>query len=117
MLMGDFNMNLLKRIIQFLDELYTNSFLPYINLPTRIMNLSETLKENIFCNKTNPEATARNITTQISDHFMQFLIQPSPFISNCEQTTKTLHCYKSFDKEQFRNDLSKIDQEHSKPLN
>ena len=40
---------------------------------------------------------------------MEFLIELSPFTSNREQTTKTWRCYKSFDKEQFRNDLSKID--------
>ena len=73
MLMGDFNMNLLnyntnKRITQFVHELYTNSFIPYINLPTRITNQSETLTDNIFYNKINPEATAGNITTSISDH-------------------------------------------------
>ena len=43
MLMGDFNTNFLnyntnKRITKFVDELYTNSFIPYINLPTRITN-------------------------------------------------------------------------------
>ena len=41
MLMGDFNMNLLnyntnKIITQFVDELYTKSYIPCINLPTRI---------------------------------------------------------------------------------
>ena len=43
MLMGDFNMNLLnyntnKRITQFVDELYTNSFIPYINLHKPFQN-------------------------------------------------------------------------------
>ena len=98
MLMGNFNMNLLnyntnKRITQFVDELYTNSFIPYINLPTRITNQSETLTDNIFYNKIYPEATAGNITTSISDHLMQFLIEPSPFTSNSEQTTKIWRCY------------------------
>ena len=56
MLMGDFNMNLLnyntnKRITQFVDKLYTNSFIPYINLPTTITNQSKTLIDNIFYNE------------------------------------------------------------------
>ena len=119
MLMGDFDMNVLnyntnKRITQFVNELYTNFFIPYINLPTRITNQSEALIENIFYNKINPEATAGNIITSISDHLMQFLIEPSPFPSNSKQTTKTC---KSFDKEQFRNDLSKIDWEQALELN
>ena len=118
MLMGDFNMNLLnyntnKRTTQFVDELYTNSFISYINIPTRITNQSETLIDNIFYNKINPEATARNITITISDHLMQFLVEPSPFTSNSERTTKTWRCYKSFDKEQFRNYLSQIDREQA----
>ena len=48
---------------------------------------------------------------------MQFLIEPSPFTSNSEQTIKTWHCYKSFDKEQSRNNLSKIDLEQAIELN
>ena len=53
MLMGNFNIlnyNANKRITQFLDELYANSFIPYINLQTRIMNQSITLTDNIFYN-------------------------------------------------------------------
>ena len=47
---------------------YTNSFIPYINLLTRIKKQSETLIDNTFYNKTNPEATAGNIATSILDH-------------------------------------------------
>ena len=122
MLMGDFNMILLnyntyERITQFVDKLHTNSFTPYINLPTRITNQSETLIDNIFYNKINPEATAGNITTSISGHLMQFLIDPSSFTRNSKQTTKTQCCYKSFGEEQFRDDLSKIDREQVLELN
>ena len=51
--MGDFNMNLLnnntnKTVTQFVDELYTNFFIPYINLPPRTTSHSETLTDNIF---------------------------------------------------------------------
>ena len=94
MVMEDFNMNLLsyntnKRTAQFLDKLCTNSFIPYINLPTKITNQVEAVTDNIFYNKINPEATAGNITTSIPDQLMQFLIELSPFTSNNEQTTKT----------------------------
>ena len=120
--MGDFKMNLLnyntiKRITQFVDKLCKNSFIPYINLPTRITNQSKTLIDNIFYNKINPKATARNITTSILDHLMQFLIEPSAFTSNSGQTTKTWRCYKNFDKEQLRNDLSQNDWEQALELN
>ena len=94
MVMGEFNMNLLnyntnKKITQFIDELYMNSFIPYINLTTRIPNQSKTLIDNIFYNKINQETTAGNITTSILDHVMQFLIEHSPYTSNSKQTTKT----------------------------
>ena len=48
---------------------------------------------------------------------MQFLIELAPFTSNSEQTTKTWCCSKSFDKEHFRNYLSKIDREQALELN
>ena len=48
---------------------------------------------------------------------MQFLIELSPFTSNSEQKTKPWCCYKSFDKQQFRNDLSKIDWQPALELN
>ena len=63
--------------------------MPYINRPTIITNQSETLIDNIFYNKINPEATAGNITNSISYHLMQFLKEPSPFTSNSKQATKT----------------------------
>ena len=47
MLLGDFNLNLLKynndkKITQIVDELYSNSSMLYIKLPTRITKDSET---------------------------------------------------------------------------
>ena len=98
--MGDFNMNLLsyntnKRVTQFVDELYISSFIPNINLPTRIMNQSETVIDNIVYNKINPEATAGIITTSILDHLKQILIEPSPFTSYSEEAIKTRCCYKA----------------------
>ena len=120
MVMGNFNMNLLsyntnKRIAQFLDELYTNSFIPYINLPTKITNQVEAVIDNIFYNKKDPEATAENITTSIPDQLMQFLIEPSPFTSNNEQTIKIGVDIKSL----IRNSLEMISPKliGTKPLN
>ena len=56
MLLGHFKLNQLnyntnRKVIQFLDELYTNSFIPYINCPTQITKQMETLINNIFYNK------------------------------------------------------------------
>ena len=54
-LMGDYNVNLLnvdKHIpsSDFLETLYSYSYLPLINKPTRINKNTATLIDNIFCN-------------------------------------------------------------------
>ena len=54
-LMGDFNTNFLqsdldKETSNFIDNIYSNSFFPTINLPTRITALYKTLIDNIFYN-------------------------------------------------------------------
>ena len=57
------NYNTNIRITQFVDELYRNSFIPYINLPTRITNQSKTLIGSIQKQLINPEAIAEYIAT------------------------------------------------------
>ena len=65
--MGDFNINLLNyenenKITEFLDGMCSNSFLPFITIPTRITPRSRTLIDNIFYNGTIQNTTAGNIT-------------------------------------------------------
>ena len=48
--------------------------LPYILHPTRVIDHSETVIDNIFSNNTSHEIISRNIFSQISDHFPQFTI-------------------------------------------
>ena len=53
--LGDFNINLLnyndhQPTNGFLDSLASNTFIPYILLPTRITSHSKTLIDNIFSN-------------------------------------------------------------------
>ena len=53
LIMGDFNINLLnynndKETITFLDSVFSNSFSPFITLPARVGNTSETLIDNIL---------------------------------------------------------------------
>ena len=52
--------------------------------------------------------TAGNISSIISDHLIQFLIEPSEFNAKLEQTFKLQRCYKNFEKTKFKNDLLKI---------
>ena len=52
-LMGDFNIDLLNytadtKVAEFLDKMYSSSFLPQITHPTRINKTSQTLVDNIF---------------------------------------------------------------------
>ena len=54
-LMGDFNINLLKydrhgNSSDFLDAMYANFLLPYISAPSRVTPHSKTLNDNIFSN-------------------------------------------------------------------
>ena len=56
LIMGDFNINLLnynndKDNTTFCDIIFSNSFSPFITLPNKIGNTSETLIDNIFYNK------------------------------------------------------------------
>ena len=62
--------------------------------------------------------TAGNISCVISDHLIQFLIEPSSSNAKLEQTCKLQRCHKNFDMEKFKNDLHKISwKEHcSNPL-
>ncbi|XP_057290863.1 uncharacterized protein LOC130613552 [Hydractinia symbiolongicarpus] len=78
-LMGDFNIDLLKcesnhLVDDFLDELYSNFLQPSITYPTRISNTSKTLIDNIFTSNPFTKYFSGNIITSISDHLPQFLI-------------------------------------------
>ena len=51
----------------------THSFLPYILQPSRVIDHSATLIDNIFSNVTDIESVSGNLTSLISDHFIQFM--------------------------------------------
>ena len=110
--MGGFNINLLnydnKNTANFLDTMFSYSYLPFINTPTRVTGHSKTLIDNIFYNKPMLNITAGNISCVISDHLIQFLIEPSLSNAKLEQTCIVQRCYKKFDKAKFKNDLHKI---------
>ena len=78
-LLGDFNINLLKSdtdnfISHFLDILGSFSLLPQIIFPTRITNTSKTLIDNIFADLSNFQIFSGNLTYRLSDHLPQFSI-------------------------------------------
>ncbi len=76
-IMGDFNINLLKRDTEnsvqlFLDMLNTYSFYPLIDKPTRITGESATLIDTIFTNDFSSHR-AGILITDISDHLPIFM--------------------------------------------
>ena len=70
LIMGDLNINLLNyndKDTTFLDTMFSNSFSPFITLPTRVRNTSETLIDSIFYKKPlNYDMIAGNLCSVIS---------------------------------------------------
>ena len=79
-LMGDFNINILRSddhpsTSDFIDLMYSNSFVPLINKPTRITQQSATLIDNIYTNCIDKTELLQGIFfTDISDHLPIFMI-------------------------------------------
>ena len=80
-IMGDFNINLLNvddhlPSAEFLEMMYSYSFLPLINKPTRVKSTSATLIDNIYCNNidNNDLVLTGIFFTDLSDHFPIFCV-------------------------------------------
>ena len=104
--MGDFNRNLLnyndKNTANFLDTMFSYSYLPFINTPTRVTGHSKTLIDNIFYNKPMLNITTGNISSVISD-LIQFLIEPFSTNAKLEKKCKLQRRYINFDKTKNKN--------------
>ena len=77
-IMGDFNIDLLKKDTHnisenFINMLYSLNFFPLINLPTRVTETSSTLIDNIFTNHLIEHSSAV-ISSDLSDHYPIFTI-------------------------------------------
>ena len=73
-LMGDFNIDLLKYethddSADFLDAIYASFLLPYISAPSRVTPHSKALIDNIFSNTIEDGSISGNLVTAISDHY------------------------------------------------
>ena len=80
MLYEDFNSNLCnsntsKKIAQFVDESYSNSFIQCINLPTRITSHSKTIIENTNFAFKNERCTLMSNLNRISPQIPQTSLQ------------------------------------------
>ena len=111
MLMCDFNINLLHSDLDtetsnFMDNIYSNSFFPRVNLPTRITYSSKTLIDNIFYNDICRKLKTGNIVTTISDHlFLAIPIKETPILPTHNIMKPS---FKDFDPTKFKNDLTRI---------
>ena len=93
MISGDFNTNLInynddKKTSNFLDAMFIQSSLSYIATPTRIKRNTKTLIDNIFNNRAFNNVISGNLSSIISNHLIQFLIEPPDF---SEKSSKTIN--------------------------
>jgi hypothetical protein len=115
MLLGDFNINLLKyesdnQVSDFVDKMFANFLQPLIISPTRVTIHSKTLIDNIFSNFiSDDEIFAGNLTLSISDHFAQFCII-NETQSNVSAPSKFLYLrnYKNLNEDKLNTDLSSV---------
>ena len=85
--MGVFNIKLInyndyKNTGNFLDTIFSQSFLPYITTPTRITRNTKILIGNIYYNKPLNNIISGKLSSINSDHLIQFLIEPLDFQKN-----------------------------------
>ena len=111
-IMGDFNIDLLKvdchsQTESFLDIMLKNFFLPHITQPTRFNEKgSYTLIDNIFSNDIFSENDSGNLLPHLSDHLPNFTI----FKDKVERHhSKKLFCdFSSLDLTEFSNDFENM---------
>ena len=113
MLLGDFNIDLLKcdsnkKVSDFLDIIYFTNHLPNITSPTRLTSHSQTLIDNIFSSVINDDCVAGNLISPISDHHAQFLIIPNYTITQNSKKDIYKRNSKHFSSKKIITDLEKV---------
>ena len=112
-LMGDFNINLFnfdKYLLtnDFLNLMYTHSYIPLITKATRVYKSSATLIDNIFTNNVGSDNMNGVLMTDISDHFPIYTI--TKHIKEKEiQRTKTIRVTSEVNIKKFKDKLLNID--------
>ena len=99
---------MIKILVTFLTQCSLSLFLPYITTPNRITRNTKTLIDNIYYNKPLNSITYGNLSSIISDHLIQFLIEPLDFSEKSSKMINSQRCYKNFAKLKFKADLVKI---------
>ena len=115
-LMGDFNVDLLKIDIHddsssYFDLITSFGLFPTILRPSRITSRSKTLIDNIFCNFSDIDTLSGNLTCSISDHLPQFSTFNFTIDKKKEKCATYFRNWKSFNREEFLLDFLDIDWE------
>ena len=114
-LMGDFNINLLKSnpnnvAPNFLEVMTSCFFVPYIQEPTRVVRSFATLIDNILMNSVEFVTVSGNLLCQLADHLFQFLVLKDFRVSyrpKHEQIFK--RNYRFFNNNEFKNEINQIE--------
>ena len=112
-IMGDFNIDLLKYeshqlTEEFINTMNTFSFSPMITKPTRITDHSATLIDHIFSNSLDYYTISGNIIFDITDHLSNFLLIDNTFFHS--KTNKVFkRDYSNYNKSALVEDFCKID--------
>ena len=114
-LAGDYNINLLNHdthqlTAEFLNIMYSNSFIPLINRPTRVTEHSATLIDNVFTNGLTSIINSLQgiLISDITDHFPVFTINRN---FTCKETEAVLvkRSYSDRNKQHFLQLISDLD--------
>ena len=124
-MVGDFNVDLIKyvdnqSIDSFYDQISSHGFRPLILQPLRVSSSFATNIDNIFINYFECFSKGGNITSSISDHFLQFSQidiwdNPKKYLKKAD----TFSCnWAIFNKREFEEELSQLnwDDVHSPSL-
>ena len=111
--MGDFNVNLLDYASHtptsdFVNNLFSYSFLPCIHHPTRVSEHRASIIDNIYTNAINAKITSGNILMQITDQFPQFFILQNTLFSHNE-IASFKHDYSKFNDGKFLEKFNQLD--------
>ena len=113
-LMGDFNIDLLKSnannvTSKFLEVMTSWGFFPYIQQPTRVVDSSATLIDNIFMNSVEFVTVSGNLLCQLADHLLQFLVLKDFRVSyRPKQEPIFKRNYRFFKNSEFKNEINQI---------
>ena len=111
-MMGDFNINLLKyqshpETNDFISLIASHYLFPHILHPTRVIDHSATIIDNIFSNNVESDTVGGDILSQITDHFPQFLIVKN-MAMDYRKVALFQRDYPKFSEERFLDDFKKL---------